>query len=128
MIAEGIISVSEGNVIIAIVTIVWVSAFVSSIIDNIPFTATMIPVVFAISERLQMSPEPLFWALALGACMGGNATLIGASANVVGVDLAERHGILIDFKTFLKNGVVVTLITVGVATVYLIVRYVWFAG
>ncbi len=128
MIAQGIISVSEGSVVIAIVTIVWVSAFVSSIIDNIPFTATMIPVVFAISEHLQVSSEPLFWALALGACMGGNATLIGASANVVGVDIAERHGILIDFKTFLKNGVVVTLITVAVATVYLIARYVWFAG
>lgn len=128
MMADGIRSISQNSFILAIVAIVWVSALTSAIIDNIPFTATMIPVVFALAQQLNVPSEPLFWALSLGACMGGNATLIGASANVVGVGLAERHGILIDFKTFLKDGFVVTVITVGVATVYLLARYVWLAG
>lgn len=127
-IASAVLSVSNGSLIIAIVTIVWVSALTSSIIDNIPFTATMIPVVFAIATELNVPSEPLFWALSLGACMGGNATLVGASANVVGVGLSERHGILIDFKTFLKDGLIVTVITVSVATLYLVTRYVWLAG
>lgn len=128
MMANGILSISQNSFILALIAIVWVSALTSAIIDNIPFTATMIPVVFALAQQLNVPSEPLFWALSLGACMGGNATLIGASANVVGVGLAERHGILIDFKTFLKDGFVVTVITVGVATVYLLARYVWLAG
>ncbi len=128
MVADGVLAISQGSFMMAIIAIVWVSAFTSAIIDNIPFTATMIPVVFAISANLNMPSEPLFWALSLGACMGGNATIIGASANVVGVNIAERHGILIDFKTFLKDGVIVTLVTVSMATLYLVVRYVWLAG
>ena len=125
LIADRVLYVSQGNFMMAMISIVWVSAITSAIIDNIPFTATMIPVVFSIASSLNMPSEPFFWALSIGACMGGNATLIGASANVVGVGIAERNGILIDFKSFLKDGIIVTIVTVGVATLYLVVRYVW---
>ncbi len=125
LIAKGILVISHDNLILSIIAIVWVSAFTSAIIDNIPFTATMIPVIFAMSSNLNMQAAPLFWALSLGACMGGNATLIGASANVVGVSIAERNGILIDFKGFLRDGMIVMTTTVAIATIYLIVRYAW---
>ncbi len=123
--ADSVIYLAGGSFMLALVAILWVSATSSAIIDNIPFTATMIPVVFSMAESMSVPSEPLLWALSLGACMGGNATLIGASANVVGAGLAERNGIFIDFKTFMKNGVVVTVITVSVAMVYLLVRYGW---
>lgn len=127
-IAEGVISLSTRNIILAMITVVWASAMISAIIDNIPFTATMIPVIFSVASTLKVPSDPLFWALSLGACMGGNATIIGASANVVGINIGERHGILIDFKSFLKDGIVVTVLTISVATVYLIARYVWLSG
>ncbi len=122
-IADSVIYISGHSMFMAIISVIWISAFASSIIDNIPFTATMIPVVFTLSSGMGVDAQPLLWALSLGACMGGNGTLIGASANVVGVGMAERNGILIDFKTFLKNGIVVTLVTVGVATLYLVMKY-----
>ncbi len=125
LIANGILEISHDNIVLAIIAIVWVSAFTSAIIDNIPFTATMIPVIFVMSSNLNVPSAPLFWALSLGACMGGNGTLIGASANVVGVSIAERNGIIIGFKGFLRNGMIVMISTVAVATIYLIVRYVW---
>jgi len=125
LIAQTILTHSQGHLVLTIVAIVWISALTSAIIDNIPFTATMIPIVFAIANNMGISPEPLFWALSLGACLGGNGTLVGASANVVGVNVAERSGIYIDFKTFFKNGFLITLITVGIATIYILVRYVW---
>ena len=128
LIANGILVISHDSFILAIIAIVWVSAFTSAIIDNIPFTATMIPVVFVMSTNLNVPSGPLLWALSLGACMGGNGTLIGASANVVGVSIAERNGILIDFKGFLRDGMIVMIVTVAIATLYLLARYVWLAG
>ncbi len=125
--ADSVIYLSNGSFVLALVSIVWISAISSAIIDNIPFTATMIPVVFSMSQSMAIPAEPLLWALSLGACMGGNATLIGASANVVGIGISERMGIVIDFKTFMKNGIVVTGVTVGIATVYLVLRYSVFA-
>ncbi|MFA4647707.1 ArsB/NhaD family transporter [Pyrococcus kukulkanii] len=105
----------------AILLISWLSAFLSAIIDNIPFTATMIPIIKSMGSMLNI--YPLWWALSLGACLGGNGTAIGASANVVVLGIAYREGIKITFKDFLKVGMVIMTITVGVGSLILIARY-----
>ena len=101
--------------------IMWLSAGLSGIVDNIPYTATMIPVV----RELAPGPEGqvLWWALALGADFGGNATIIGASANVILASLADREGYPIGFWRFLKYGLLVTLETLVIATIYVWLRY-----
>ena len=104
------------------IALLWFSAIASAIVDNIPYTATAIPVV----EQLVaggMDPEPLWWSLALGACLGGNLTIIGASANVVVANLAERGGHPIHFWEFLKYGSVVVLASMLISTVYVWGRY-----
>jgi len=113
----------------AIVTILWVSALASSFIDNIPFTTAMIPVIkkiandpVIVASDLQM--RPLVWALAFGACLGGNGTLIGASANVVMAGLAEQEGISITFNRFFKTGFPIMLLSTFVAMIYLILCHV----
>lgn len=101
--------------------ITWISAIASGIVDNIPFTATMIPVV----EQLQGSDgdDAYWWALALGACFGGNATLIAAAANVAASGMAARAGTPIGFVEFLKAGLPATLISMLLATAYISIRY-----
>jgi len=107
----------------AIVLIIWVSAIVSAFIDNIPYTATMIPVVAALAltpeeNGLGLPLAPLIWALAFGACLGGNGTLIGASANVVTAGLAEEAGYPISFREFFRVGFPVMILTSFIATIY----------
>ncbi|WP_297439017.1 ArsB/NhaD family transporter [Thermococcus sp.] len=106
----------------AILLISWFSAFSSAIVDNIPFTATMIPLIKAMGNS--MSTYPLWWALSLGACLGGNGTAIGASANVVVVGMAYREGIKITFGDFLKVGMVIMVATVGLGSALIWLRYV----
>jgi Na+/H+ antiporter NhaD/arsenite permease-like protein len=106
--------------------VMWGSAIASGIVDNIPFTATMIPVVqeLALAEGLSESEvRPLWWALAIGADFGGNFTLIGASANVVVAGMSERAGKKISFLQFMAYGIPVTLLSLVVATPYLLLRY-----
>jgi Na+/H+ antiporter NhaD/arsenite permease-like protein len=108
------------------VVILWGSALASGIIDNIPFTATMIPVLQEFARAEGLSEEglrPLWWSLALGADFGGNATLIGASANVVVAGMSERAGQRISFLKFMVYGIPVTLISLAVATLYVLLRY-----
>ncbi|ASJ15997.1 transporter [Thermococcus chitonophagus] len=105
----------------AILLISWLSAFLSAVIDNIPFTATMIPLIKSMGSTLDT--YPLWWALSLGACLGGNGTAIGASANIVVLGIAYREGIRITFKDFLKVGMIIMLITVGAGSLILIARY-----
>lgn len=98
------------------------SAIGSGVVDNIPFTATMIPVV----EQLQAGNEgddAYWWALAIGACFGGNFTLIAAAANVAAAGMASRAGQPIGFVTFLKAGVPATLVSMALATAYMAIRY-----
>ena len=102
--------------------LLWLSAIASGIIDNIPYTATMIPVVQELGAS-GVPIEPLWWALALGACLGGNATIVGASANVVVANLAGRAGTPITFRTFLRYGIPVTVMSIVVATLYVYGRY-----
>ena len=100
--------------------ILWSSAIFSSVIDNIPFVATMIPMLKSIEESMggREAMMPVWWALSLGACFGGNGTLIGASANVVVAGMAMREGHPIGFLKFLLWSVPVMLMSVIVATVF----------
>ena len=120
-VANAIADVTNGNRTAEILGIAWVSAIGSGIVDNIPFTATMIPVV----EQLQGSDggDGYWWALAIGACFGGNATLIAAAANVAAAGMAARSGRPIGFLQFLKIGLPVTLLSMVIGTAYIALRY-----
>ena len=121
-IADAIGSVTDGDRSAELLGITWVSAVGSGIVDNIPFTATMIPVV----EQLQggdTADTAYWWALSLGACFGGNLTLVAAAANVAAAGMAERAGRPIGFMTFLKVGAPATLVSMLLATGYIAMRY-----
>jgi Na+/H+ antiporter NhaD/arsenite permease-like protein len=105
-----------------VISLLWLSGFASGVVDNIPYTATMLPLVQNIGQH-GIPLEPSWWALALGADFGGNATLVGASANVIVASLAARAGHPIRFATFLRYGVVVTVMSLLLSTAYLWVRY-----
>jgi Na+/H+ antiporter NhaD/arsenite permease-like protein len=111
---------------VAVSLLIWVGGSVGAFIDNIPFTQAMIPVVVRIASDpdLGLPLTPLVWALTYGSCLGGNATLIGASANVVAAGLAEQQGYPISFKAFLRIGLPVMVISLAVANVYLLVTHV----
>jgi Na+/H+ antiporter NhaD/arsenite permease-like protein len=108
----------------AILIILWVSAIASAFIDNIPYTATMIPVILQISYELNIDLGPLIWALAFGACLGGNGTLIGASANVVTAGMSEEAGYPISFNEFFKAGFPIMILTTGIVSLYMMLVYV----
>jgi len=123
MIAEYIGEVSGGNILLVIPIILWVSAFSSAIVDNIPFAATMVPVIRQLSQTAGFPLPTLAWTLALGTDIGGNATPIGASANVVGTAIAEREGYPISWGTFLKYALPGMIMVVSLCWLYLIIRY-----
>jgi len=116
---------------VAILLLLWVSAIASAFIDNIPYTATMVPVVLVMAQpianggELGLAFQPLIWALAFGACLGGNGTLIGASANVVTAGMAEEEGYKISFNEFFKTGFPIMIITTAIVTLYCMLVYVW---
>jgi Na+/H+ antiporter NhaD/arsenite permease-like protein len=125
-IAELLTSVSSGDSVATAILVIWGSGIASGIVDNIPFTATMIPVIRDLAEAENLSEaqvRPLWWALALGADFGGNLTLIGASANVVVAGMSERAGQRISFLKFLFYGIPVTLVSLTIATLYVVLRY-----
>ncbi|MCJ7811488.1 MAG: ArsB/NhaD family transporter [Dehalococcoidia bacterium] len=104
----------------------WPGAILSGIVDNIPFTAAMIPVVDEVSQQLKVGgsgSNPLWWALALGAGLGGNFTIVAASANVYVLGVAERAGYKVTFVQFLRYSVLVTMVSLVIATVYVWLRY-----
>jgi len=123
MLAEYIGDISGGNLLLVIPIILWVSAFASAIVDNIPFAATMCPVIAGLSQAPGLSLTTLSWTLALGTDIGGNATPIGASTNVVGTAIAEREGYPISWGTFCKYAIPAMIMVVGLCYLYLIVRY-----
>jgi anion transporter len=114
-----------GDALTAVMLILFVSALLSGIIDNIPYVATMSPLVLDLSKTIAdpVQAEALWWSLALGADFGGNLTAVGASANVVVIGIAKRHGTPISFWEFTRKGAVVTLITIALAAPYLWLRY-----
>ncbi len=121
IIAGWVKDISQGNLVVAILMILWVSAIASAIIDNIPFTATMLPIVGYLTTVIPGAQGGvLWWALALGACLGGNGTMIGASANVVTVGMAERAGYPISFMTYLKAAFIPMIITIILCSAWLL--------
>ncbi len=122
MLAQGLIDVTGGNLFVTMLAVLIGSAIISSFLDNIPFVATMIPIILAL-EADGIDGTALWWALSLGACLGGNGTLIGASANVVLSDISKKFGHEITFMGFLKHGFPIMLLTVAIAAVYMIIRF-----
>jgi len=114
---------------IAITLILWVSAVTSAFLDNIPYTATMIPVVKILADELPdtLPIKTLAWALSFGACLGGNGTLLGASANIVTAGIATNRGFKISFMNFFYPGFLVMIVTTAIANIYMMTVYVWAA-
>jgi Na+/H+ antiporter NhaD/arsenite permease-like protein len=104
--------------------ILWGSAIASSFLDNIPFVATMIPLIKSIAAISTVSVTPLWWALALGACLGGNGTLVGASANVIVSGMLEKQGYKLGFVDYMKVGFPIMIVSVLISTGYLLLFYV----
>jgi Na+/H+ antiporter NhaD/arsenite permease-like protein len=105
-----------------VLVVQWVSGIVSGFLDNIPFTITMIPIIEIINGANPEFQNLLWWALALGACLGGNITIIGASANIVSIGIAKKAGVSISFIEFMKLGAVISFISLLIASLYLIIR------
>ncbi len=122
VLAEWLVDVTGGDQALATIGLLWLSGIVSGIIDNVPYTATVLPVVHSLGEA-GLRTEPLWWALALGASLGGNATIVGASANVVAAGMAVRAGHALSFRAFLRLGVPVTVMSLAVSSVYLWFRF-----
>ncbi len=110
------------NQVFAIILILWASAIISAFLDNIPFVATLIPMLLTM-ESGGMDVMPLWWALSLGACLGGNGSLIGASANVVLAGVSAKNGYPITFMNYLKTGFPIMILTIVISTVYLLIRF-----
>ena len=123
-VAAWVANVSQGNLTVAVLMVLWVSALASAAVDNIPFTATMLPIIAFLNTTIPGAESGvLWWALSLGACFGGNGTMIGASANVVTVGLAEKAGYHISFLYYMKACFVPMLITVALASAYLLIFF-----
>ncbi|KAM9301427.1 P protein [Morus bassanus] len=116
----------DQRLVVAIILVLWVSALASSVIDNIPFTATMIPVLLNLSKDpdVNLPMKPLIFSLAMGACLGGNGTLIGASANVVCAGIAEQHGYGFSFMEFFRLGFPMMIVSCTIGMCYLLVAHV----
>ncbi len=122
MLASWLVDITGGNVFLTMLVLVFGSAIVSAFLDNIPFVATMIPIL-ASMQATGMDVTPLWWAVSLGACLGGNGSLIGASANVVLSDISRKNGHTITFIQYLKVGFPIMMLTTIIAAVYLVLRF-----
>lgn len=124
LMAEWILKVTQGSQAATSMIILWASGVISGIIDNIPYTATMAPMLVEIEKTMGATyAYPLWWALSLGACLGGNMTIIGAAANVIVSENAAKSGHPISFMRFLKYGVGVVAISLTISTVYIYFRF-----
>ena len=123
--AQALLVLSHGNLAITASAILWGAAILSAIVDNIPFVAAMIPLIKVLAPSFGGDEAllPLWWALSLGACLGGNGTLIGASANLTVAGIAQRNGVRFDFLTYAKYAAPLTLVSVAIAQLYLWLRY-----
>lgn len=124
LMANWLLAVTNGSQSATSMIILWASGILSGIIDNIPYTATMAPLIATIEETMGHAyAHPLWWSLALGACLGGNMTMIGAAANVIVSENAAKAGYPISFLKFLKYGIIVTMISLAISTVYIYLRF-----
>ncbi|MBK5251912.1 MAG: ArsB/NhaD family transporter [Peptostreptococcaceae bacterium] len=121
--ASKLLDITNGNLFATTMFVLWGSAIASAFLDNIPFVATMIPLIKSIAVLASLNVTPLWWALALGACLGGNGTLIGASANVIVGGMLEKHGYKLSFAKYMKTGFPIMLVSISISSVYLAVFY-----
>lgn len=121
-IATLLINATEGHMIFTMLIILWLSAIISSFLDNIPFVATLIPLILTMQTQ-GIDVMPLWWATSLGACLGGNGTLIGASANVVLASVGQKHGYPITFKEYFKVGFPLMILSIIIATGYMLIKF-----
>jgi Na+/H+ antiporter NhaD/arsenite permease-like protein len=121
------IELTQGNVAATAFLVLWLSAILSAVVDNIPYTATMLPVIQRLTAEGLNPDNILWWALAIGADLGGNATIIGASANVILAGIAEREGHKIGFMQFVRYGVPLTIVILILGTGWIWLRYLAFA-
>ena len=124
-IANGIGHISGGNPYIMVAIILWVSAIASAVVDNIPFAATMVPVIKSLALTTHaIDLQTLAWTLSMGTDVGGSATPIGASANVVGTSVAAKHGYMIGWGKYCKTAVPATVIVMVVSMIIIFIRYI----
>jgi Na+/H+ antiporter NhaD/arsenite permease-like protein len=121
--AEKAIHLTGGNLVSTSLLILWLSAIASAFVDNIPFVATMIPLIQDMGSMGITNLEPLWWSLSLGACLGGNGTLIGASANLIVAGMSAKEGQPIKFMQYLKYGFPLMILSIMISTIYLYLRY-----
>ena len=121
--ARKAVEITGGDVTATSLLVLWLSAIVSSVLDNIPFVATMIPLMQDMGAMGVSNLEPIWWSLALGACLGGNGTLVGASANLIVAGLAAERGVRITFIDYFKVGFPIMIFTIILSTIYVYVRY-----
>jgi Na+/H+ antiporter NhaD/arsenite permease-like protein len=123
--AHQVVALTGGDIALTSLAIIWVSAIVSAIVDNIPFVATMIPMIKSMAPTFGGAENltPLWWSLALGACLGGNGSLVGASANLIVAGYAERAGHRIEFLKFMLIAFPLMLVSIVIASIYVYLRY-----
>jgi Na+/H+ antiporter NhaD/arsenite permease-like protein len=128
-IADGISQLVGENLLLAMLSVTWLSAILSTVVANIPFTAAMLPVIGYLTATIPgAESKALFFCLSVGSAMGGNGSLIGSSANMVTAGIAERAGYPITYVDFFKKGFPALLITVSLATLWLLLRFFVLAG
>lgn len=137
-----VMALTDGSLLVTALAILWFSAITSAFLDNIPLVISFIPILESIipgfaaqagidphsAEALHSIAEPLYWSLALGACLGGNGTIIGASANVVVTQIARRNKYKLSFGDFFKLGFPTLILSIGLSTGYIYLRYFWNHG
>ena len=123
MLAEEAIKITNGDLTATSMLILWMSAYASAFIDNIPFVATLIPLIQDMGQMGMTNLDPVWWSLALGACLGGNGTLIGASANVVVASMAAQRGKPISFISFMKIALPMMTLSIAISSIYIWLRY-----
>ena len=123
LIANFIAKISGDNVLLMIAIVLWISAIASAFVDNIPFAATMIPIIKTLSTTMGLDLSILAWTLAMGTDIGGSATPIGASANVVGISAAAKSGHMIGWGKYCKYAAPATIIVIGISMAIIYVRY-----
>jgi Na+/H+ antiporter NhaD/arsenite permease-like protein len=125
MLAQHVVSLTQGDRGVTAIAVLWTSAVASAIVDNIPFVATMIPLIESMAPDFGGSEQlmPVWWSLALGSCLGGNGSLVGASANLIVAGFAERSGQPIRFLPFMLMAFPLMLVSIAISTVYVYWRY-----
>lgn len=121
--SDKIITLTKGNLTLTTLAVLWVSGITCSFVNNISYTISMVPVIQNIGAATSFNLNPVWWALSLGACLGGNGTFIAAAANLVGVNILKRQGRIITFKDFFRIGLPIMLISIILSSAYLFLRY-----